>query len=154
MTPTIEDIARIKGVTPAVAALILAVIHGDVDPVCETYSDAFPETESWARRRHHKPSQYEVVERAVGEILGVDFEALEVETAPTDRFFGTYVGRFVGGYANMGDPYVATLVHSYRDLGADDPFEEDGWYVCGWADLLEAAEAHYAPEDDSSDEDD
>lgn len=153
MTPTIEDLLRIKDVTPAVAALILAVIHGDVDPTEPMYWPVFPETRAWVRRCYHTPKTYEVIEHAVGELLGCDFEALEVEAAPTDSFGGNYIGSLVCGYANMGDPYVATLVHCYRDLGAGDPFEEDGWYVCGWADLLEAAEAHYR-EDGSSEEDD
>jgi hypothetical protein len=152
MTPTIEELARIKDVSLVEAAMILAVIGGDVDPVAKTYAGAFPDTVSWFRSCHNRPSRFEITEHAVGEILGVDFEALEVETAPTTRFFGTYVGNFVGSYANMGDPYVATLVHCYRDLGAGDPFEEDGWYVCGWADLLEAAEAHYKPEEDEPEE--
>jgi len=151
VTPTIEDLLRIKGVSEKDARLILAVISEDLDPL---HGD-FPDTLAWVRRCRNRPSRYEIIEHAVGELLGVDFDGLEVETAPTDRFYGTYVGRFVGGYANMGDPYVDTLIHSYRDLGdAEDGFEEDGWYVCGWANLLEAAEAHYAPEDDSDDEDD
>lgn len=151
MIPTIQELARVKGVTAEVATMILAVIGEDVDPL---HGD-FPETVAWVRRCRNRPARYEIIEHAVGELLGVEFEALEVETAPTDKFYGTYVGRFVGGYANMGDPYVATIVHSYRDLGdAEDGFEVDGWYVCGWANLLEAAEAHYAPEDDSSEEDD
>ena len=155
MTPTIEDITRIKDVSVMEAAMILAVICGDVDPTEPMYWPVFPETRAWIKGCYHTPKGYEVTERAVGEILGVDFEALEVETAPTDRFFGAYVGRFVGGYANMGDPYVATLVHSYRDLGdAEDGFEEDGWYVCGWANLLEAAEAQYAPDEEDGDGED
>ena len=153
MTPTIEELARIKDVSLVEAALILAVIGGDVDPLDDTYAGAFPDTVSWVRSCYNRPSHNEIIEHAVGEILGVDFEALEVETAPTDRFDGTYIGRFVCGYANMGDPYVATLVHCYRDLGAGDPFEEDGWYVCGWADILQAAEAHYKPEEDEPEED-
>ncbi len=152
MTPTIEELARIKDVSLVEAAMILAVIGGDVDPLFDTYAGAFPATVSWVRGCHNEPSHNEIIEHAVGEILGVEFEALEVEEAPTDRFFGTYIGNFVGGYANMGDPHVATLVHCYRDLGADDPFEEDGWYVCGWADLLQAAEAHYKPEPEEPEE--
>lgn len=154
VTPTIQEMVARLLVTPAVAALILAVIHGDVDPTQVPYSGAFPDTVAWVRRCHHKPSHHEIVEHAVGELLGFEFDGLEVECAPTYRFFGTYVGRFVGSYANRGDPHVATIVHSYRDLGdGEGGFEEDGWYVCGWADLLEAAEAHYR-EDDSSEEDD
>ena len=153
MTPTIQEMTDRLLVTPAVAALTLAVIGGDVDPLHSAYAGAFPETVEWVRRCHNKPSHNEVIEHAVGELLGFEFEALEVECAPTYRFFGTYVGRFVGAYANMGDPYQATLVHSYRDLGGgDDGFEEDGWYVCGWADLLETAEAYYG-EGEEEDED-
>ncbi len=155
MTPTIEELARIKDVSLVEAAMILAIIGGDVDPISKTYAGAFPDTVSWFRSCHNRPSRFEITEHAVGELLGVDFEALEVETAPTDRFDGVYVGRFVCGYANMGDPHVATLVHCYRDLGGgDDGFEEDGWYVCGWSDVLQAAEAHYKPEEDEPEEDD
>lgn len=147
MTVTVEDLLRIKDVSVMEAAMILAVICGDVDPTEPMYWPVFPETSAWINGCYNTPKGYEVIEHAVGEILGVEFEALEVEEAPTDYFDGQYVGRFVGGYANMGDPYVVTLVHCYRTLGEDDPFEEDGWYVCGWADLLGAAEAHYGPKD-------
>lgn len=158
---TYNQLRRLKGVDARTACRILDVISGATKPLVEP--SIFPETCAWAMKCYHTPRGYALKEAAVAELLGTTAEALEVECAPSDRFEGIRIGQFVCGYANAGDPYVNTVILSYRALttpphwcigrpGAseeDISFEEGEWYIGCWGDVLEAAEWTFRPEDES-----
>lgn len=153
--PTFAELMSLNDMTREKAVLILLIMRGDLEPA--DFPEMFPQTTGWMRRCHHTPPDYSIQEHAIAELLDTTFEALEVEGAPHSSFEGVKCFGIVGGYANAGDPYVATIVHSYRNLDMreqEGAFEEDGWYVACWADLLEAAEFTYREEEEPEEEDD
>lgn len=185
MAVTYNELRKKLKLTPRQACRVLDVISGVLDPKKPGSEAKIPEARAWWEKATHRPVRYERQEAAIGDILDKEFGVVDIESTPWSSHQGIKIGTFVGSFANVGDPYVTTLVYSYRDLDMpptfcdlsrcyfkdggwykrgedgkfwpwDGPeeyaFEEGEWYVCCWADLLEAAEFTYRSEDEEADE--
>lgn len=83
------------------AIVVHGLIGGTLDP------EGFESVERWVRQCYHRPSQNELIMRALNEVLdGHGVEAIRVDAAWVDAYHHDVVGTFV----NMGDAYAGTIV--------------------------------------------
>lgn len=98
-------IAAHMNCTPFTAAVTLAVIRGELDPL--KYPRRFPATDKWVRSCYNKPRKSEVKLHALNELhecSGV--EGVQIEGAWVDSYHRDYCA----SYLNTGDTYSATIL--------------------------------------------
>jgi hypothetical protein len=99
LNETLKDISTLLNVDKETAKIIKKVINGKIDP--ETFSDV----RKWADQCYNLPSQYELIQGALNQIIGT----YGTESIVEDNWKSYYHNiNFI--YCNTGDIYQSTII--------------------------------------------
>jgi len=123
---TTQQIASHLGISLRKAAIVLALIRGQLDPL--SYPSHFPETDTWVHQCHYLPRQSERVLSALNELLEMHgVEGLRIEGEHVDNHYYDIVAT----YLNTGDSYAPTILLDH---------ERNKWRLTSCGDFVEARE--------------
>ncbi len=120
-----QQIASHLNISARQAALVLAIIRGQLEPL--NYPKHFPATEKWANSCYNPLPAKDRKLSALNELLGMH----GVEPIRSEGAWDNYYGDCVAEYLNTGDSYAATVLLDHQ---------RGKWMLTTYGDYVEAME--------------